>query len=234
MEGSNQYERSRVNSLPPEYKPLSPWAYFGYNLLFVIPLIGLIFLFVFAFSDKNINRRNYARSFFCSFLLGIVLAVVLVVPLSILILNSGSNTISQANYARFAQQFGEFSDAIAIQKASLKGNYAMQGVIRTDAQLYYEIANNEAPSTNVNIPRGENFYYDFLEFDEECYEITDYTLIEEEYYGSNFNFYGNEDDGEKHYITSEGNVFTLPGYKEEQPDGSIRYYVNSRGNYYTK
>ena len=31
-----------VQTLPPENRPLSPWAYFGYSLLFAIPLIGLI------------------------------------------------------------------------------------------------------------------------------------------------------------------------------------------------
>lgn len=49
-----------------KYKPLSPWAYFGYNILFSIPVIGFILLIVFSFSNDNINRRNYARSFFCN------------------------------------------------------------------------------------------------------------------------------------------------------------------------
>ena len=30
-----------------KYKPLSPWAYFGYNILFSIPVIGFILLIVF-------------------------------------------------------------------------------------------------------------------------------------------------------------------------------------------
>ena len=63
--------------IPMEYKPLSPWAYMGYNLLFAIPLVGLIMLFVFAFSDKNINRRNYARSFFCTFLVAFVFVILI-------------------------------------------------------------------------------------------------------------------------------------------------------------
>lgn len=52
-------------NLPPELEPLSPWAYFGYAILFSIPLIGVIALIVCSFSNKNINRRNFARSFFC-------------------------------------------------------------------------------------------------------------------------------------------------------------------------
>lgn len=76
-----EYENSNQNvgpRIPEEYKPLSPWAYVGYNLLFAIPLVGLIMLFVFAFSDKNINRRNYARSFFCVFLIAFIITVLTV------------------------------------------------------------------------------------------------------------------------------------------------------------
>ena len=61
--------------IPYQYKPLSPWAYFGYNLLFAIPLVGFILLIVFSFSDDNINRRNYARSFFCGLLIIVILFV---------------------------------------------------------------------------------------------------------------------------------------------------------------
>ena len=52
-----------------EFRPLSPWAYFGYSVLFTVPFIGLIVNLVFCFSSENINRRNYARSFWCAYLL---------------------------------------------------------------------------------------------------------------------------------------------------------------------
>lgn len=55
-------------NLPEEFKPISAWGYIGYNLLFSIPIIGTIMLFVYAFGGTSkINLRNYARSFFlCS------------------------------------------------------------------------------------------------------------------------------------------------------------------------
>ncbi len=62
--------------LPPEYKVISPWQYFGLQILFSIPIIGFIFLIVFTFSKSNYNRRAYARSFWCSLILGIILAVI--------------------------------------------------------------------------------------------------------------------------------------------------------------
>lgn len=67
------------STLPPQYRPLSPWAYFGYSLLFGIPIVGLIMAIVFSFSDENINRRNYARSFFCALLIAVIVSVVLAV-----------------------------------------------------------------------------------------------------------------------------------------------------------
>ena len=65
--------------LPNKYRPLSAWAYFGYNLLFSIPLIGFILLIVFSFDSSNINRRNYARSFFCGLLISIIFIVFLLI-----------------------------------------------------------------------------------------------------------------------------------------------------------
>jgi len=64
------------NNIPSNYKPLSPWAYFGYQILFTIPLVGFILLIVFSFSNENINRRNFARSYFCSLLIAVIIFIV--------------------------------------------------------------------------------------------------------------------------------------------------------------
>ena len=64
---------------PSEYRPLGAMAYFGYSILFSIPLIGLIFNLIYFFSDSNINRRNYARSFWCVYLLAAIISIVCVV-----------------------------------------------------------------------------------------------------------------------------------------------------------
>ncbi len=63
-------------NIPPEYKPLSMWEYFGYQLLFSIPCIGIIMLIVFAFGGtKNINLKNYAKSYFCVFFIVVAIAI---------------------------------------------------------------------------------------------------------------------------------------------------------------
>lgn len=67
-------------AIPAEYAPLSPWKYFWYNILFSIPVVGFVFLIVFSCGGaRNLNLRNYARSFFCALLIGVIALVVIVV-----------------------------------------------------------------------------------------------------------------------------------------------------------
>lgn len=66
------------NNVSAEYQPISMWGYFGYELLFGIPVIGFIMLLVFAFGGTpNKNLKNFARSKFCCAIVAIVLSVVL-------------------------------------------------------------------------------------------------------------------------------------------------------------
>lgn len=67
---------NQSNQIPPEYKPISMWGYFGYTILFAIPILGLILTIVFSF-NSNINLRNYARSHFCILIILVVLVFIL-------------------------------------------------------------------------------------------------------------------------------------------------------------
>ena len=87
---SAMYGRRRDN-IPYEYRPLSAWAYFGYKILFSIPLIGFILLIVFACNGENINRRSFARSYFCGLL--IVLILVGITVALIMVTGASANII---------------------------------------------------------------------------------------------------------------------------------------------
>ena len=67
--------------VPEENRPLGPWAYFGYSLLFSIPVIGFILLIVFSFAGKNVNRKNFARSYWCWLILIVAIVLILTVVL---------------------------------------------------------------------------------------------------------------------------------------------------------
>ena len=60
-----------------QYRLLSPWAYVGYGILFTLPVIGWILAIVFALNDDNLNRRNFARGYWCGVLVAVIVAVIL-------------------------------------------------------------------------------------------------------------------------------------------------------------
>ena len=59
--------------IPKEYQPISMWGYFGYQILFSIPVVGFICLIIFAIGAKNLNKKNFARSYFCYTIICIVI-----------------------------------------------------------------------------------------------------------------------------------------------------------------
>lgn len=81
-------------NIPEEYKPITMWGYFGYELLFSIPCVGFIILLVFAFGgNKNINVRNFARSYFCyMIIIGIIAAIGFFVFGGLAIFTSAANS----------------------------------------------------------------------------------------------------------------------------------------------
>lgn len=63
-----------------DYTPISMWGYFGYEILFLIPLIGFILLIIFSVGGtRNINLRNFARSYFCLIIILLVFMVLCVI-----------------------------------------------------------------------------------------------------------------------------------------------------------
>lgn len=80
-----------VNDLPSEFKPMGAWSYFGHSLLFSIPLVGFILLIVFSVGGTgNINKRNFARSFFCVYAIAAIIAVIYFVLLIAGVLSFGA------------------------------------------------------------------------------------------------------------------------------------------------
>ena len=69
---------SDYQNIPSEYKPISMWGYFGYEILFSIPIVGFICLIIFSFAPSNKNVKNFARSYFCMLIICLVLTVVII------------------------------------------------------------------------------------------------------------------------------------------------------------
>lgn len=64
-------------TIPDNYSPITMWGYFGYELLFMIPLIGWILCIGFALTARNYNLRNFARSQFCWLIIYVIVFCVL-------------------------------------------------------------------------------------------------------------------------------------------------------------
>ena len=70
---------SDYNGVPEKYRPISMWGYFGLEILFSIPVVGFIILIVFALGGtKNVNKKNFARSYFCFVIIFVVIMAVAV------------------------------------------------------------------------------------------------------------------------------------------------------------
>lgn len=52
----------------------------GYEILFSIPIVGFIVLLVFSFGGtKNVNLRNFARSYFCFLIVIVIFAIIVAI-----------------------------------------------------------------------------------------------------------------------------------------------------------
>ena len=72
-------QQPETQKVPEQYRPLGAWAYFGYQLLFALPIVGFIMLIIFSCDSSNLNRRNFSRSYWCSLLVGFIILIAVVV-----------------------------------------------------------------------------------------------------------------------------------------------------------
>jgi hypothetical protein len=92
QQGGNQYGQGYmpqggpgvtvVNQIAPavQEKLISPLGYIGYTILFNIPIVGLIFMFVWGFgSSSTQNLKNYARSYLIMMLIGVILWIIIAI-----------------------------------------------------------------------------------------------------------------------------------------------------------
>lgn len=77
----NKYEKDDISGIPSEYRPIGAWAYFGYTVLFCIPVLGFLCVIIMSFVRGNVNRRSFARFYL---LLFTVLLVILGIAVGVL------------------------------------------------------------------------------------------------------------------------------------------------------
>jgi hypothetical protein len=207
-------------------------------------------------------------------------------------MNASTSTVGNAQYARFAQEFGEFNDQVSLDAANVKSQTGIKGQIINNAQMFYMTANgftNVISSgdevnkltddklvgcnttqgvagytmpvgyvlTNYNYKSNDPSHPYVLQSilnvgqpkyhgssiisgdDQVAYVINDGKISNYNQYGANkengsasHEFYGDSNGEEYHFVTSRGDVFTLPGFPVQQSDGSIEYHIDSKNGHF--
>jgi len=190
-------------------------------------------------------------------LISLIITIIVIIILAAIVMQSSTGTVDEANYAGFAQEIGDYTSAVTTTSASIKADAAVEGVIINDAQKNYMLA-KDIPAVDL-VKSGDNYNkvmkkilpegqvmtetilralgyvsgdsVDYWENRVLAYRIEDDRYVDG-YTKEEFDFYGDSNGEEEHYVTSDGKVFTLPGYPQTQEDKSIRYYITAT-DYYT-
>ena len=215
-------------------------------------------------------------------LIALIITIIVIIILAAIVMNASTDTVGNAQFARFSQEFGEFNDQVALDAADVKSNTGIRGQIINNAQNFYMVANgftnvgksgdgqgiagytlpagyvltntNEATYQYVlqNILRiglgsGDAYGTDNTAAGTTCHDpsaqvayiINDGVITNYEKYGNNnpngsasHEFYGDSNGAEYHFITSDGQVFTLPGYPVQQSDGTVQYHIDTKSGHY--
>lgn len=73
------FEKAEIRRLPKKYRPMGAWSYFWHSILYAIPVLGWVCLIWGACSDRNINRRSYARTYFVAWAIAILMVAVVAI-----------------------------------------------------------------------------------------------------------------------------------------------------------
>ncbi len=214
-------------------------------------------------------------------LIALIITIIVIIILAAIVMNASTSTVGNAQYARFAQEFGEYTDQIALDAANIKSNTGIRGQIINNAQMYYMTANGfsrvetsgEWGISGMTMPVGYVMtntdsdgtgHYPYVlqyilniggatgngseighlsgegEAAEVAYVIRDSSITISAQYKDTASqagsaareFYGDSNGTEYHFVTSDGQVFTLPGYPVSQTDGTIEYHIDSKNGHY--
>ena len=209
-------------------------------------------------------------------LIALIITIIVIIILAAIVMNASTSTVGNAQYARFAQEFGEYTDQVALDAANVKSNTGIRGQIINDAQMFYMTANGftnvgtsgwgvaarTMPAGYVLSDKADGGDYKMIlqkilniggsgdgktvavEKQEVAYVIRDSSITISASYTDNSvspavtngsaarEFYGDSNGTEYHFITSNGQVFTLPGYPVPQTDGTIEYHIDSKNGHY--
>ena len=170
----------------------------------------------------------------------LIITIIVIIILAAIAFVGMDDATGGAQFSGFAQEFGDYAlNFKADSVGDLREKYGVDGITKTDAQLYYEAATGTAAGAGVLVPAGEVFAAlanpasgnavlmggnaDMFANDAKCYKIKDSNVTG---YEDNHKFYGDNLGTEEHYVTEKGVVFTIPGFPRTV-DEEYRMYINA-------
>ncbi len=214
-------------------------------------------------------------------LIALIITIIVIIILAAIVMSASSSTIENAQYAQFAQEFGDYTSQVTLDAANVRQKTGLQGQNINNRQMYYMTANgwtrvgssgdgfgiaqmtmpvgyvltnnngtdatykyvlqyllgvglsgddSKNNGTSCSVPGAEVAYvikdsaisYSATSTDASA-QVTDGSAARE--------FYGDSNGVEYHFITSKGDVFTLPGYPVNQTDGTIEYHIDTQASH---
>lgn len=184
-------------------------------------------------------------------LIALIITIIVIIILAAIVMSSGGDTVGNAQFAKFSQEFGEYTDQVSVKSLDIKGDLGIKGLNANNAQTYYMTAQGMTtfgtsgdgvfdmtlpvgyvmPATIQKIlgVSGDNVVAYVIDDT----KIPNYENSKQKNGDPGKEFYGDSNGQENHFITSNGQVFTIPGFPVEQEDGTIQYHIDTKdGHYY--
>lgn len=157
-------------------------------------------------------------------LINLITTIIIIIILASIAVSISFNVIGKSSFAKYVSNMQDLEDAVEIISADIKGN----NMSINDRMVYYMVANNMSIENIAIEPTGK--------IEELGTEILPKNIEGEEFYKINIDKlsgYKNKtkmmySKDEEFYITDKGEVFTLPGYYNEEED---RHYINENKYY---
>jgi hypothetical protein len=185
-------------------------------------------------------------------LIALIITIIVMIILAAIVMNAGGDTTSSALLAKFDSEFGDYADKVTLKALDIKEDLGIRGRNINDPQNNYMVA--EGMTTFAQSGDSDGVYLRTLptgyvlpeticglldiKYDATAPKVVAYIIDDSKIPGyetkSPVSFYGDSNGNENHLITSDGQVFTLPGFAVPQTDGTIEYHINSKAFYVVK
>ena len=74
-------------------------------------------------------------------MIALIITIIVIIILAAIVMNASTSTVGNAQFAKFSQEFGEYSDQVALDAANVKSNTGIKGQVINDAQMFFMTAN---------------------------------------------------------------------------------------------